>query len=440
MILDKKRHREYKLLLIDYEKTIHKVVKCPHCNDNLKIYEVITSSYKTSFGVKIPELNEIGYWVEKCKSCNNFLKIKLNNPDLLKNSYGCSNFYGFFIDEDFFEFKDNIALDNIKEVEEELVDKKIFKIDSFQNYNFNEYFLYFCGKCNNSLEVKIFDKLKANKKSIFKEYSNYINWSLASRGYCPKYVVVKLNIECDCGEKVNAFLYDKYKENLNINLEDSILLANVTNTTSLDKIIQGVFTKTDIMNWLYKLLVRWNLLFDTVYLISPFVGHQFLKKDKIIDTWTKIFKFLDPDKSKIIVRGSQLTYFKKSFNELNDVKYEDLVKFNIGSRFINESKSNNKFHAKFFCGIKKDRCEVMSGSSNLVEGVSYEVINFNTFYNNEIFFKRYLEPLGLDNPSYSNDLSEGCSLFFDEDNDFKITHDSHINKEKCSKIIFGIDS
>ncbi|MDC4871555.1 hypothetical protein NQ994_11975, partial [Acinetobacter baumannii] len=130
----------------------------------------------------------------------------------------------------------------------------------------------------------------------------------------------------------------------------------------------------------------WNLLFDTVYLISPFVGHQFLKKDKIIDTWTKIFKFLDRDKSKIIVRGSQLTYFKKSFNELNDVKYEDLVKFNIGSRFINESKSNNKLHAKFCCGIKKYRGEVMRGSSNLVESVFYEALNFNTFYNNEIFY------------------------------------------------------
>lgn len=74
------------------------------------------------------------------------------------------------------------------------------------------------------------------------------------------------------------YAYEKYTENVNLDLEYSLLLVNVTNTLPLDKVILGVFTKTNIMNWLYKLLIRWGLLFDKIYLVSPFVGHQFFKK------------------------------------------------------------------------------------------------------------------------------------------------------------------
>lgn len=437
MIFDKEFLRKIKFQLIDDEKTIHKVIKCPHCNTNLEIYEVITSPARIPQGIEVPELNEIGYWIYKCKKCNKFLKIKVNNPDLLKYSYGYSEFYGFFIDDSYFEFKDGISLDSIVEVKEELVDNKIFKISDLQEYNFKEFSLYFCENCNEKLEGKIYDKLKDKKSIIYKEYYNYVNWSLAHSGPSPRYVIIKLNIKCNCGNKFHAFLYEKYKENVNINLEDSLLLVNVTNSLPLDKVIQGVFTKTEIMNWLYKLLIRWSFLFNKVYLVSPFVGHQFLKNDRVVATWTKIFKFLDPNKSTIIVRRNQLTNFKKSYNEINDIKYEDLEKFKIDSKFINTSKSKGNFHAKFFCGIKDGRCEVMSGSSNLVEGVSYEVINFNTFYNNDIFFDKYLKPLELD-MSFNNEES-GYSLLFEEDEEFKITPNSEIMNRECFKIIFGSD-
>lgn len=436
MFFDKSFLRKLKFNLIDKEKTIHKVVKCPHCDTNLHIYEPITSTPNSIQGIKIPEINEIGYWVEKCKKCHKLLKLKVNNPDLLKFSYGYGDFYGFFIDEDYFEFKDDIVLNEIKEVQQELIDKKIFNLENIKNYNYNDFLLYFCSNCNLELESKILKKVKENKSTIYKEYYNYVNWSLANSGQPPKNIVVKLNIKCDCGNKSNAYVYEKYNENVNLDLEYSLLLVNVTNTLPLDKVIQGLFTKTNIMNWLYKLLIRWGLLFDKIYLVSPFVGHQFLKSNQSIETWTKIFNFLDPNKSTLVVRRAQLNNFKKAFNDINEIKYQDLEKFNIASKFINESKSKNNFHAKFFCAIKNGRCEVMSGSSNLVEGVSYEVINFNTFYDNDFFYTRYLKPLNLDMPNSNN--TEGYSLFFDEDNGFKITYNSEINNKECFNMILGV--
>ena len=128
MVFDKDMLRGFKFNLIDSEKTIHKVIKCPHCNSNLNIYEPITSPCNISQGFIIPEINEIGYWVEKCKQCHKLLKLKVHNPDLLKISYGNGDFYGFFIDEDYFELKNGIVLNAIKEVQEELVVKKIFKL------------------------------------------------------------------------------------------------------------------------------------------------------------------------------------------------------------------------------------------------------------------------------------------------------------------------
>ena len=77
----------------------------------------------------------------------------------------------------------------------------------------------------------------------------------------------------------------------------------------------------------------------------------------------------------------------------------------------------------------------MSGSSNLVEGPSYEVINFNTFYDNNFFYMKYLKPLELDIPVSSN--MNGYSLFFDEDKGFKINHNSEINNQECLDMIFG---
>ncbi len=435
MVFDKDMLRGFKFNLIDSEKTIHKVIKCPHCNSNLNIYEPITSPCNISQGFIIPEINEIGYWVEKCKQCHKLLKLKVHNPDLLKISYGNGDFYGFFIDEDYFELKNGIVLNAIKEVQEELVDKKIFKLENVKNYNYNDFSLYFCNNCNLELESKILEKIKDNKSVICKEYYNYVNWSLANSGTPPENIIVKLNIKCDCGNISHAYAYEKYTENVNLDLEYSLLLVNVTNTLPLDKVILGVFTKTNIMNWLYKLLIRWGLLFDKIYLVSPFVGHQFLKSNQAVETWTKIFKFLDPNKSTIVVKKAQLNNFKKAFDETNEIKYQDLEKFNISSKFINESKSKNNFHAKFFCAIKNGRCEVMSGSSNLVEGPSYEVINFNTFYDNNFFYMKYLKPLGLDIPVSCN--MNGYSLFFDEDKGFKINHNSEINNEECLDMIFG---
>ncbi|MCW1881646.1 hypothetical protein ABEV05_19480 [Acinetobacter baumannii] len=65
------------------------------------------------------------------------------------------------------------------------------------------------------------------------------------------------------------------------------------------------------------------------------------------------------------------------------------------------------------------------------------MFEFATFYNNDIFFDKYLKPLELD-MSFNNEES-GYSLLFEEDEEFKITPNSEIMNRECFKIIFGSD-
>lgn len=97
-----------------------------------------------------------------------------------------------------------------------------------------------------------------------------------------------------------------------------------------------------------------------------------------------------------------------------------MEKFNLGSELISELKNKQNFHAKIYCGISKGKCEIMNGSSNLVEGKSYEVINFDVINSYTKTFERFLKPLGIDD--ISNELeslkSDEYSLLFDEENSF----------------------
>lgn len=94
--------------------------------------------------------------------------------------------------------------------------------------------------------------------------------------------------------------------------------------------------------------------------------------------------------------------------------------FGMGSELVNSIKTNKNFHAKIYCGVSNDICEIMNGSSNLVEGPTLEVINFISHLDYRTTYKQYLKPLNLEDLSEQLTLkqSKEYSLFFDEESDF----------------------
>ena len=220
-------------------------------------------------------------------------------------------------------------------------------------------------------------------------------------------------------EKHDANFVSRYQENNSFEAQ-AFSIVNIFGSRELSDVIFGVYSKTTIMTWLYKLIARWNFLYAKIYIISPFVGHQFLKSQGKVDSWLNLLNRLNPENTSMLVRNGQSKVFKESFSKTNEISYEQMESFNLGSKLIGELKKKNDFHAKIYCAISNGRCEIMNGSSNLVEGKSYEVINFDVIDSYTKTFEKFLKPLGIDN--ISNDLSSlrsnEYSLIFDENNSF----------------------
>ncbi|WP_313619005.1 hypothetical protein [Pantoea septica] len=418
--------------LVDPEKTVHMHGKCPHCASTIEYYEVHTSPCPLP-GRKtvVPAFDESGMMIGKCKYCDEKFKVDILNPDF-------SGFDMGWMKLDFYMYSDS---NREKEIEyneiEKIVDflKKETKLtDRKDNYDFSNYPLYVCHNCNENLEIKSLEKLKKEWGSIACSYGNYTNWALSqSRGPAPENIIIKFSLDCSCGKSHLVFLQSKYLEITSFE-NHSFNIINIIGAKNISDVIFGVYTKTNIMSWLYKLLARWNFIYDRVYLISPFVGHQFLRSEDLVNAWLKLLNYLQPNKTSILVRSGQSKLFKTAFSKTNEISYEEMERFNLGSELINELTAKTNFHAKIFCAVSPNKCEIMNGSSNLVEGPSFEVVNFDTIDNYSKAYDLFLKPLGINDLSgqFENLYASTYSLLFDEANDFNVSNSvlqpkDHIN-------------
>ncbi|MBP2851690.1 hypothetical protein [Dickeya oryzae] len=410
--------RSIKFNLLDPCKTMHFHGKCPHCAATIQYYEAHTSSTTLpGMSIIIPDIEEVGVMIGTCDSCAKKFKVNIINPDFSGFSSDWMKI-DYYINSDNDESKQSIYKD--LPVVTDFIDKNTILTERNAYYDFYNHPLYICDGCEKNLENISFKLLGDKWKIISERYWDYTNWSLSqSRGGTPKNIVIKFPFKCDCGKEHIANFVSRYQEN-NTFEDHAFSIINIFGSRDLSDVIFGVYTKTTIMTWLYKLIARWNFLYEKIYIISPFVGHQFLKSQGKVESWLKVLNRLDPEKTSILVRNGQSKGFKESFSKTNGINYEEMEKFNLGSELISELKNRQNFHAKIYCGISKNKCEIMNGSSNLVEGKSYEVINFDVIDTYTRTFEKFLKPLGIDD--ISNDLenlkSDEYSLLFDEENSF----------------------
>ncbi|CZW87039.1 MULTISPECIES: hypothetical protein [Enterobacter cloacae complex] len=415
---DKDFLRGMKHSIADPKKTISTRGKCPYCSNTLEYYEVFTSDLPMpERHTIIPAFDEKGVMIGKCENCNNTFKVEITNPDL-------SNFTPERIKEDFYFLSDTNQqktkkYSNIKTIES-FVETNTILTDRHRGYDFNDNPLFICKDCHSNLENISYTILKDQKwNALSNNYSNYINWDLASHGSSPKYIVIRFPFYCSCGKKHDAVFYSDYHETSDFQ-QHQFSLLNIFGAQPLSETLFGVYTKTTIMTWLYKLLTRWDFLYDEVYIISPFVGHQFLNNTDLVNTWLNVLSRVNPQKTKIFVRNGQSKSFKRAFSETNIISYDDMEKFDLGSVLIDELKSKNNFHAKVYCAVSQNRCEILNGSMNLVEGKSFEVANFDILDSYSKAFDKFLNPLGIkrtDKIPPENNKKE-FSLLFDEKSDF----------------------
>jgi hypothetical protein len=189
-------------------------------------------------------------------------------------------------------------------------------------------------------------------------------------------VVVHIDIPCNCHAPHTATFFARFLTNGDIQASpDEYLLAGVSRSDIPER-LDGLFSKSEIMAFLEKLIIRWHLIADQIVVASPFVGHQWLSKEAKMAMWTWLLAILDPHKSVFITRKPELTSYKTVLEDVEGLNHAFLSEYGLESKLVSADTRRQDFHAKFFIGMADDQCEILSGSANLTTGPSIENISF----------------------------------------------------------------
>lgn len=350
-------------------------VLCPNCEASFHYMEL-------SF---VGGMNDYGWIQVECGSCSFLFAVAVKNPTEVSSNKS------YLIKE--------IIDKEISSPSAPIIDNKIRHDFPENKLNFkfkkNSTPLYLCSVCEQSLDAIANDILLGETDALQRSWSNVENYLLASSGAAKSSdsILVSLDFECDCSTIHTAiFVAKTYIGASNIPLVERCNLIHVT-YADLESRLNSLATKSEVMELLEKLLIRWHAIFDKVILAVPFIGHQWLKEDELQDIWNWLFENLDPDKAVLLTRSNTWTSFKNLQKE-NGLSFELLQKFGIEEKVVSAGLKKQDFHAKFFAGISKDMVEILSGSANLVRGPSIENITFSRMSFSD-FDKKYLQVMKL---------------------------------------------
>lgn len=186
---------------------------------------------------------------------------------------------------------------------------------------------------------------------------------------------MRVDVSCPCGQPHKAsFFAPTFLGASNVPLPERCLLVDVEGT-DLEERLNCLASKTDIMDLLEKLVIRWQFTTSQIILATPFIGHQYMKAVQLREIWDWILSMLDPNKALLITRKATWTSFKKVAKE-DGVDFEDLKRYDLEDKIVSAGGSKQDFHAKFFAGISDSHAEILSGSANLLRGPSIENVSF----------------------------------------------------------------
>lgn len=359
----------------------NKVAKCPMCGK--------PHPYKE---ITLPAMNDSGYWRLSCHECGRQFVLPLRNPDESGADYHVSERY---VGE--YAGADLVAV--------EIVEHDLNLNRTSHAFDYAAPPIYLCSKTQESLEKPAQSALAAVLKNVLSAYWNYANYVLANRAPDFEHVVIHVPVTCSCGQPHVATFYANFlltgdvQESL-----DEYLLAGISGT-SLEDRLDGLFSKSDIMNFLEKVVIRWHLTADQIVVAAPFVGHQYMSKKDKLKIWKWLISILDPAKSVFITRKAQLDAYKAAMDEVDGLKHAFLQDFDLESKLVSADTRRQDFHAKFFIGLTNDRCEVLSGSANLTRGPSVENISFRILLA-EACHDRYIRRIGVALPPRGNVISD----------------------------------
>jgi len=332
------------------------VALCPHCQTPFHYVEC-----------RLDGDNDTGGWKVRCKECDGLFKVELKNPR--ESSTDCR----WQVEEELYDWLGNggdlpVASHRVKHNIHRRKTAWEFKADSAP--------LYCCPTTNLALDALAYQALRSESQTLQRAWEQAENYLLACSGPSSDRILVCLDVPCECGNAHSAvFFAPTYLGASSIPLVDRCLLAHVSNV-SLDDRLNCLASKSEIMELLEKLLIRWHYTADQILLATPFVGHQWMKPDEIQEIWDWLFQNLDPDKVTLLTRKATWTSFK-NIQKQSGLSFEELERYGLEDKVVSAGGVKQDFHAKFFAGVSRDSVDVLSRSANLLHGTSIENISFH---------------------------------------------------------------
>lgn len=291
--------------------------------------------------------NDRGYIVVKCKKCDKLTKIRMLNPSKL-------GYYENFEIVASWEDGESSQYENVMEGDTALVSGKEPAEGVTMEFRPNKFFPFW-QKNESNLEQIAFDQFKCASNQIDKIlYGLKMAYLKSMLGYEDIERCVVRQEYIYKGSVYTAEWGKILKNENTMNSNNFQLIGHSDN----QKCIDGIYSRNEMMNYLYRCLVRWKFVARQVVLVTPFIGFdfQFSKqkdKEELINLWRLLNSVLDIKKTLFITRVSTYSSLKKYQKQVEvpaDVLHEWDLMNNLQGIVHNPKtrvKTKAQFHADF---------------------------------------------------------------------------------------------
>lgn len=356
------------------------IKQCPNCNNNIRLHPI-----------KFPAINDFGGVVVKCKQCSEFSYFNTINPDELSISLGAYKIDTW--DKETISEQDFIKkYPNIKELKVGLIVVGDFEKREY-SFNFKSDYIYFCKSCGKEVETISNIQLLSKRNEITSTYSNLINYILANSSLERENLIIEIKCECNCKQSFTSFWSMKYELNNKQPLNFNKLMLIGTDMPLKSDYINGIKSKSSCINILEKFIIRWNTVFSKLLIVTPFVGHQWMSKEQLIELWDWMKNYVNPEKTTLVTRTATFNKYKKACADYG-ISLDLLNTFGINNPVITDFTRKTDFHAKVYVGYSTDKSEIIMGSFNLLNGPSMENISFNQIEYSK-FIEKFISPMKI---------------------------------------------
>ncbi len=239
-----------------------------------------------------------------------------------------------------------------------------------------------------------FEELSANqlisvKELVEKKYMGYLHYYL-KRGYAENsFVFLEYS---NAGKKFQSVFAKQIDSPDDLNTNNLYLIHH--SKVDLDEQVDGIYSKSQCLEFLERFLNRWRYVANEVLLVVPFIGYHYENSSKqVVELWDWLEMNMDVKKSRLVTRKGTFDLLKKA-QDRTGVSFDFLLDWGLLEPLVDSVSSGDmpfyqRSHAKYYVGVFDEYVEVLAGSFNIHTGPSFENISYRR-YDKEFFKNRFL--------------------------------------------------